>query len=48
LRKDFELLSMDDLVHEKGKDPERTHASDAIGYYIAAEYPTTKNVSRIL
>jgi hypothetical protein len=39
---------MDDLLHEKGKDPERTHASDAIGYYIAAEYPTTRNVSRIL
>jgi hypothetical protein len=48
LRKDFELLAMDDLLHEKGKDPERTHASDAVGYYIAAEYPTTRNVSRIL
>jgi len=48
LMKDFELLSMDDLMRDKGRDPNRTHASDAVGYYIAAEYPTTGNISRIL
>ena len=45
LHRDFEMVSMDDL----GKTSDvgdRTHASDAVGYWIAFEYPVVKITGR--
>lgn len=40
LAKDMEMVSMDMLTGSKEKAGERTHASDAGGYWINFEYPT--------
>lgn len=44
LCKDFEMVSMDMLTGSKDKAGERTHASDAGGYWINYEYPTIKMI----
>ncbi len=44
LNKDFEMVSMDMLIGSKEKAGERTHASDAGGYWINYEYPTTGKI----
>lgn len=44
LHKDFEMVDMGMLqsISEKGKNPDRTHASDALGYFIEFEYPVIR------
>lgn len=48
--RDFEGVRSDDsggILKKKGKDDFLTHLSDAIGYYLAMEYPVTgKNIVR--
>ena len=43
LLKDFEMVSMD-MLTEKKNAGDRTHASDAAGYWINFEYPTTGKI----
>ena len=43
LAKDFEMVSMD-MLTEKKNAGDRTHASDAAGYFINFEYPTTGKI----
>jgi hypothetical protein len=49
LHKDFEMVSLDILqsASEKGKQPDRTHASDNLGYWINYEYPVQRPETRI-
>jgi hypothetical protein len=44
--KDFEMVDMAMLQSptEKGKTPDRTHATDCIGYWINYEYPVTPKI----
>lgn len=44
LCKDFEMVSMEMLTGSKDKAGERTHASDAGGYWINYEYPVTPKI----
>jgi hypothetical protein len=46
LAKDFEMVSMEMLTGSKDMAGERTHASDAAGYWIAFEYPIIKMTVR--
>jgi hypothetical protein len=49
LHKDLEMVSMEMLQSEteKAKNPDRTHASDGVGYMIEYEYPVGRIETRV-
>ena len=48
LKKDFERVDMEMLTTSKQEAGDRTHASDALGYFINYEYPVIANKSYYL
>lgn len=48
LNKDMEMVDMEMLTTTKGQVGDRTHASDAAGYFIHSVYPVISNAGRLI